>query len=590
VISFHTFSNDHEAIKMKCKLKQLGVGALALCFAAPVMAAPTIKIQGVKGELKNNVMSYISSIPQKDYNATPRFKKQLEKEITQALNALGYYNPTFDYHSEGLGNKLKINVKIDSGPAITITKSDIEILGEAKSDPDFISLVKESGLLLNDPLNQGKYEALKASLLNLAIRKGYFKAEMEKNQLAIVPSRNEAFVTLIFNSGPRFHYGKTEFMGSQIQDSNLKAMIPYKEGQPYLVSSLGQYNQDLSNTGWFSSIFVGADMDAIKGDTVPIKVSVEPQVKNQMEVGIGYSTDVGPRLQFKWKKPWLNSRGDSLDIETELSKVQPKLQATYTIPVGNVLTDNYQFTGGIQYVDNHDTIATEFNAGIARHWRLPSGWNRTVSLRWLHEIYKQGSSEEGTANLYLPGISFSRTQSHGGLMPTWGNSQQFSIEFADPLLGSNARLLRLHGRSVWLRSFGQNKDQRAIFRLDGGAVFAKSIKDVPPSMRFFIGGDNSIRGYGYDSIAPRDNKGELLGGQYMLTSSIEYQHRIYGNWWGALFYDYGSSWTKHPHWKQGAGFGLRWASPIGPVRLDFAWGLNKKADRFQLNFVLGPEL
>lgn len=575
---------------MKRNLKQLGVGALALCFAAPVMAAPTIKVQGVKGELKDNVMAYISSIPKEDYNATPRFQAQVEKEITQALNALGYYNPSFHYKTTGVGKKLSISVMVDSGPVVKITKSDIELLGAAKDDPDFIKLVKDSGLQLNAPLNQGKYEALKAALTNLAIRKGYFRAEMVKNQLAIVPSRNEAFVTLIFDSGPRFHYGKTEFMGSQIQDSNLTAMLPYKEGQPYSVENLGVFNQDLSNTGWFSSIFVGADMNHLKGDTVPIKVSLEPQVKNQMEVGIGYSTDVGPRLQFKWKKPWLNSRGDSLDIQTELSKVQPKLQATYTIPVGNVLTNNYQITGGIQYVDNHDTVATEFNAGIARHWRLASGWNRTVSLRWLHEIYKQGASESGVSNLYMPGISFSRTVSHGGLMPTWGNSQMFSVEYADPLLGSDARLLSLRGRSVWLRSFGQDKDQRAIFRLDGGAVFAKSIHDVPPSMRFFIGGDNSIRGYGYDSIAPRDKEGQLLGGQYMLTSSVEYQHRIYGNWWGALFYDYGSSWTKHPVWKQGAGFGIRWASPIGPVRLDFAWGLNKKSDRFQLNFVLGPEL
>ena len=173
-------------------------------------------------------------------------------------------------------------------------------------------------------------------------------------------------------------------------------------------------------------------------------------------------------------------------------------------------------------------------------------------------------------------------------MPNWGDSQLFSIEFADPALGSNARLARIRARSVWIRSLGDN--QRAIFRMDGGAVFAKNIQDVPPSMRFFIGGDNSIRGYGYDSIAPRDSEGKLLCGQYMLTSSLEYQHRIYGNWWGAVFYDYGSSWIKKPEWRQGVGFGLRWASPVGPVRVDFAWGLHKTSNKFELNLVLGPEL
>ena len=573
---------------MKCYLKQFSLGVVILCFATPVFAAPALKITGLKGALKTNVMAYVSSIPKEDYSQSIRFREQLEKEISQALNALGHFNPTFKYNVIGQGKDLHIDVMVNSGPKTIITKSNIELIGAAKDDPDFLSLIQNSGININDPLNQGKYEAFKSALTNLALRKGYFKAEITKSTLAIVPTRNEAFVTIDFDSGPRFKYGKTEFTGSQIKDSNLTAMVPFKEGTPYSVTQLGEFNQDLSNTGWFSSIFVGADIKNMKGDTVPIEVHVQPQVKNQMEVGLGYSTDVGPRVQFKWKKPWLNSRGDSLDIETELSKVQPKLQATYTVPVGNVLTNNYQFVGGIQYIDNHDTRATEYNAAIERHWRLPSGWNRTLSLRWLHEQYKQGSTESGVANLYLPGISFSRTESRGGMMPNWGDSQLFSVEFADPALGSNTRLARLRARSVWIRSLGSN--QRAIFRVDAGAVFAKNIKDVPPSMRFFIGGDNSIRGYGYDSIAPHDSDGKLLGGQYMLTSSLEYQHRIYGNWWGALFYDYGSSWIKTPEWRQGVGFGLRWASPVGPVRVDFAWGLHKKHNKFELNLVLGPEL
>ncbi|MEZ9559105.1 autotransporter assembly complex family protein, partial [Vibrio splendidus] len=108
---------------------------------------------------------------------------------------------------------------------------------------------------------------------------------------------------------------------------------------------------------------------------------------------------------------------------------------------------------------------------------------------------------------------------------------------------------------------------------------------------FFAGGDNSIRGYGYESISPRDESGALTGAKFIATSSFEYQYRLVGNWWGAAFYDIGDAFNDKPEWKHGTGVGVRWASPVGPVSLDFAWGLDaKKGDEFQLHFSLGPEL
>ncbi|GAL06930.1 uncharacterized protein YtfM precursor [Photobacterium aphoticum] len=126
--------------------------------------------------------------------------------------------------------------------------------------------------------------------------------------------------------------------------------------------------------------------------------------------------------------------------------------------------------------------------------------------------------------------------------------------------------------------------------VDAGAVFADNLEDIPPSMRFFVGGDNSLRGYSYQSVAPRDSGGKLLGGKYMVTSTVEYQYRVYGDWWGAVFYDYGAAWNDTPDWLAGAGVGVRWASPVGPIRLDFAWGLDKEKDKFQIHFILGPEI
>ncbi|MGF1757998.1 autotransporter assembly complex protein TamA [Photobacterium sagamiensis] len=569
-------------------LKRFGITAVAIIFSNSLLAETSLEIEGLKGKLKTNVAAYVSAIPKDDYSTTLRFREQLEGEIKDALKALGRYQPSFSYQVDENGQDTEITVTVEPGPITRIARSNIVISGMAEDDPDFIVLVKDSGLGLGKSLNHGKYEALKSSLSSLALRKGYFDAELTKSVMEVAPSRNEAFITIEFSAGRRYNFGETTFTGSQIEEDRLQSLIPFDENEPYLASKLGEFNHRLSNVGWFSSIFVGGDVSHLDDETVPIQVTLEPQVRNQVETGIGYSTDVGMRLKFNWKKPWLNSAGHSLNVKTELSKAQPKVEATYKIPLDDVLNDYYQVVTGIRYVDNHDTVSIENNIGLERHWRLESGWKRVASIRGLYENYNQGANESGVLRMILPGISYSKARARGGAMPSWGDKQLMSIEYSDPAFGSDTRLARFRGRSAWIRSAGE--DHRGLLRVDGGAVIADKIEDVPPSMRFFVGGDNSLRGYNYESIAPRDDQGQLIGGQYMLTSSLEYQYRVYGDWWGAVFYDYGSAWIDNPHWLSGTGVGVRWASPVGPIRLDFAWGLDREEDKFKIHFILGPEL
>ncbi len=173
----------------------------------------------------------------------------------------------------------------------------------------------------------------------------------------------------------------------------------------------------------------------------------------------------------------------------------------------------------------------------------------------------------------------------------WGDKQSVTIEYGDPALLSETRVLRLLGRSSWIRGIGDN--HRGLFRLEGGANITDEFEKLSPSLRFFAGGDNNIRGYGYESISPVDESGALTGGKYIVSSTLEYQYRVYGNWWAATFYDIGDAFNETPEWKSGAGVGIRWASPVGPVSFDFAWGgLDEKPEReFRIHFSLGgPEL
>jgi translocation and assembly module TamA len=546
-----------------------------------------LNIEGVKGPLKENVELYISSIPEEDYSTSLRFQSRLKDNIGNALKALGYYNPIVDYSVSA--DKTTLTVSIVQGEPVLIEEVDIEIDGEAQADPEFKRLVQQSGITTNSILNHSKYDSLKSSIRNLALSKGYFDGDFTLNAIEVSPERNQAFIRLHYSSGTRYHFGKTTITGSQIDEQKVLSLVPYEEGQAYLASDVGVLNQRLSNTEWFSSVYVGPDMSHVEeGLMLPMEVALAPQSQNKIETGLGYSTDVGVRGTLKWTKPWVNSYGHSFNSSLSLSNPEQTVILGYKIPLEDVLNEYYLIQYGMKYEDNLDTESLEGNAVVERHWQLDNGWHRTLSLKYLHEDFTQGSQDDNI-QMIIPGVSYSRAQTSGGLMPTSGSKYSVSFEVSDESIVSRARMFRVQTRSAWINSLGEN--HRGIARIDLAANIIDDISDVPPSIRFFAGGDNSLRGYDYESISPTDETGALIGAKYLATSSLEYQYRVVGDWWAATFVDAGDAWSATPETKIGTGFGVRWASPVGPIRLDFAWGLDlDSSDRFRVHFALGPEL
>ncbi|MBC5851808.1 autotransporter assembly complex protein TamA [Vibrio metschnikovii] len=562
---------------------------VTLFFSCTVLAKVDLTIRGLSGDLKDNVDAYLSSISTSDYSTQLRFQSRLEQRITAALNALGYYQPTFVF--EVTEPDRAMTVHVSPGEVVRLALVEIVIEGEAQQDADFARVIERSGLKVGETLNHSQYDNLKSSLRNLALQKGYFDGDFQLSRLEVVPERHQAFVRLHFDSGIRYHFGATSISGSQIEEVRVRSLQPFKQGDPYLVSQVGQFNLNLANTDWFSSVFVKPDLEQLNPDQreLPMVVALAPKARNQLETGIGYSTDVGVRGSLKWKKPWLNQYGHSFDSSLSISGPEQSVTAGYKIPLENVLHDYYRIQYGMKHVDNRDTESLESNLVLERHWLLDSGWHRTVFLRYLIESYEQGLQDDG-AQFLMPGITYTRTRTRlNRSLLTWGDKQTITLEYADPSVISETRATRVQAGSSWVRSLGER--HRGLFRIDGSANFADEFDKLPPSLRFFAGGDNNLRGYGYQSISPRDASGSLTGAKYMATSSLEYQYRIGGNWWAALFVDYGDAFNDTPDWKTGTGFGLRWVSPVGPLRLDFAWGLDSEpGDQFKLHFTLGPEL
>lgn len=558
-------------------------------ISASSYADMKLSIKGLSGELADNVDARISLITPDKVSDTPNFKRYFESEAQKALRALGYYNPIFQYDTK---NPKILTVTILPGEPVKIKQLNISIDGEGKQDEDYQKLLDNNLPKTGDILNHGTYESFKKSLQNLALKKGYFDANMTKHQLAVSTDYHQAFWNIDFDTGQRYKFGKIDFHNTKIRDDYLKNIVPFKEGEEYTAEQLSLFNKRLALTNWFNSIVVSPDFPHVTSDkSLPIDVITTPRKKNNMDLGLGFSTDNGVHGKIGWNKPWINSRGQSFQSNLSLSSPEQLITMSYKIPLKkSPLEQYYTIQGGYKKIDNNDTYSRSYTFGVVRNWDNFEGWQSALGLNMLRDNFTQADSSFKTF-LYYPSLSFSRIRSDGNVLAMWGDSQRYSVEAAGEALGSDINLIRFQAQQTWIRSLYNS--HRFILRGNFGIIQASNFDRVPPSFRFFAGGDRSIRGYSYQSISPEDKNGKLKGASKLITGSFEYQYNITGAWWGAVFVDTGEAIDKVDKTKfyTGSGIGVRWASPVGPIKFDLATPLNRKdTGSVHLYIGLGTEL
>jgi len=569
---------------------------LCALFAAPSVLAANLRlqVQGLSGDLDRNVRVRLSGITPEEVSAEGRFRARVDAAIRQGLRPLGYYEPTIEFTLDDRPTLSRpvLYAKVNPGEPVRIAGANINLEGGARTDEDYLTLVKTSRPTLGEILNHGEYDSFKNSLTGLALRKGYFDANMAKSQLGVAQELHKAFWDIDFDSGDRYRFGKVKFQGSQIREDYLQNLVPFHQGDYYDSSDLAELNRRLSATNWFNSVVVSPDFhDAKENKILPLDALVTPRNSNIMELGGGFSTDIGPRVRGTWRKPWLNDRGQSLTTSASISAPEQQLDLTYRIPLlRSPLEQYYLLQGGFKRTDLNDTKSDSTKMVVSRNWDLSSGWQRALTMSWRLDHFTQGLVTDTTMLLY-PGATINRTRVRGGLMPVWGDSQRYSIDVSDTTWGSDVDFALLQAQNVWIRTLAEK--HRFVTRAQVGWIETNNFDRIPPDLRFFAGGDRSIRGYKFQGVSPRDDSGKLTGASKMLTGSLEYQYNVTGRWWGAMFVDSGEAVNdiRQRDIKTGAGVGVRWQSPVGPVKLDIAAPIgDQETHGVQFYIGLGPEL
>ncbi|MEN9583114.1 MAG: hypothetical protein RLZZ616_120 [Pseudomonadota bacterium] len=570
------------------RLRALGLSLCLLLFVTPAMAAKlTYQVKGLRGETKDNVEAFLNALPVFQERQFRTARPKITESVQQALQVFGYYQPKITL-SRYKNAPARVVIEVDAGKPVIISRLDILLEGDAGSDDIFSALLDKLPLQEGDPLHHGKYESIKADLGSLGLARGYFDAKISKSQVKVFPDQGTAEIYILFRSGQRYHFGEIHYDATPEALRLIRPLVNIKSGDPYLAIRLAEMSQDISSTRMFKEVDIRPMVSQAEGNRVPVQVTLSNRVDHEIETGIGFATDVGPRISATWEKPWVNSYGHRLNATAKVSQPEAELSFDYQIPVGNPLRNYYSLQAGYQYKDNNDTRSDLTTLSVRRWTRQPESWDRNVFIRLENEVFTQGA-DEGNSLLLIPGVSWSRLRMRGGLVPDWGDRQQLTLEFSDPYWGSDISFVRVWGRSRWLRSLGE--DHRFLLRAEQGAIIGDSFSLVPPSLRFFTGGDQTVRGYGYETISPRGSDGKLLGGRYVSVASAEYSYRFSDRWLGALFVDGGTATVDYSEaWKIGPGVGVRWVTPIGQVRLDLAVAITEDDKPLRLHFALGPEL
>ncbi|MDL0430097.1 autotransporter assembly complex family protein [Marinobacter sp. TBZ242] len=568
-----------------------------LLWALPALSQAQqveVRVEGDFPQLQDNAEAFIGEVEGRSANSLRRYADTAESQVKKALRALGYYSPGIQWEIiEPSGEQEeppRLILTVQPGQPVHVRSRNVEIEGPASEDSAFTgSLPRKPSE--GDVLNHGEYSSLRQTIQNRASLLGYFDGEFTTRRLEVDPEKRVADITLVYRSGERYRLGEVSFSdGHGFEQQLLEKFVRFEPGETFHADKIARLNNDLSNSGYFSSVDINASPGNAEDGVIPVEVGLTTRPPRSVAAGVGFSTDVGPRLRGNWREHWVNPMGHSRGVETELSVPRQNLSTWYELPLDPPMTDSIRLSAGYQREEIEDVESELLTLGQQWKHQLDNGWQQVASLRWEGERFRIGDDKKEQSSLLLPGLGYSKLNADSPLNPSRGYRVQFDITGSHRAALSNVDILHANFLVKGLYTLADN--HRFLTRFQFGGVATNRFSDVPPSLRFFAGGDQSVRGYGYETLSPRDEEDVAIGGRYLMVGSAEYQYQFAENWRVAAFVDEGNAMDDlSDPLATGAGLGIRWISPVGSVRLDIAKGLDPEfGGEWRVHFSMGPEL
>ncbi len=574
------------------RIAVIALSLAGLCAASAASAEIAIEINGVDEKIALNVRAFLSL---SSYAATPAVDDQrvrqlfaaAKRETAEALQAYGFYNPQITPHLESLGDDWRVTIDIEPGPPVILREVVVEVVGPGQSHPDFRHIVENPLLRPGDRLVHAQYDGTKDELSRVANEFGFIRGRFTRNRLEVDPVENIANAFISYATGPRYFFGELQIEQDVINEDLLRRYLRFREGDPYDSKLLLSSKNVLFDTAFFSSVDVMPVRSDASDEQIPIRVSAVAGKKHRYGLGVGYASDTRQRISAAWTNRRVNRRGHSFLATIRWSKVTTIGRASYAVPVGDPALERLTHSFATIEEEPGDVDSNRYEIGSTLT-QIFGPWQRIIDLFLIDEDSDFGSSTQQDT-FFVPGIGFGRTYSDDKLRPTRGFRVQAKLTGSHTALGAGADFVRIVARARLLFPLGSRNS--LLIRGEGGAILTDGFSNLSISQRFFAGGDNSIRGYGYRSLSPRDEDNQRVGGRYLATGTLEFTRRLFNNWGAAIFLDGGNAFDSiEDDFEAAWGIGVRYFSPVGKIRIDIAQSLTESGKSKQLHISIGPDL
>lgn len=567
------------------------LGSTALADAARL----EVELEGVEGPLRNNVRAFLgiaryqlddTADAEAQAATVRRLHARAPAEIRKALQPFGYYDPGVSAHLERTDEGWRARYRIDPGEPVELAEVTLRVEGAAADDDAFDALIPELPLAAGARLSHADYDSAKRRLMELAAERGYIEARWLESTLRIDPQARTARARLVLDSGPRYRFGEVRFDRTVVSEAFLRRYLRFAPGEPFVAASLLELQYALDDSDYFRRVDVRARRDRAVDGRIPVDVELEARPKHRYTFGLGYGTDTGARVSVGRESRWVNDSGHRFRAEARVAEISARVSARYTIPLAEPWREQLELDSAFGEEDIGGGRSTRLELG-GRRLTTSGAWRRALSLRFERSRDEIGG-EVSTRDLVMPGISISRSRYDDRVYAARGYRVAAELNGGTETFGSDVSFARLR-----LAAGGVHRlwpGGRVVARLELGRVWVDEFDDLPLSQRFFAGGDQSVRGFDYQALGPRNADGEVIGGRFLAVGSVELEQLVAGDWGAAVFVDQGNALAQPDDaLRTAAGVGLRYRSPVGVFKVDLARAVDGD-ESARLHLSLGVDL
>ena len=572
-------ARQHRLGNLRRGLLLAGFGASLLSCGAADADDVHFLVDGVSGPLAEKLAHALPSV------VIGSLAERLEEtemsaslRLKDALEAYGYYSARWTERSEkGAQGKYLIIFSITLGRPILVRQIDLKSAGAGHDLTALQKLFTQFPLHKKDILDQIAYEEWKGKVLSFLHTRGYARADYSRHEIRMDRDQFWADIYLWLNTGPRFRFGDITITGAEHYPRwFVQRYLSFKAGDWYSPKALAVTQSNLRNADRFSDISVTSDLDKAKNDAIPVTVDLKSMSAQHLKIGAGYSTNIGPNAAVIYDNYNAFDQAQHVRVSILAAQLNRNASVTYSWPVGARLGSEYIAQASYQNQNLTAYNSNEVLASAGRQWSLrnENSLSKSATIEALVNSEQADYNVAGQFNnsFYIyPSIQYSMQDFRDILRPIAGYTLTARVEGASKVWGSDANFVRFSAQGEWHKRLSQNWVVGTHAKL-GAMWLTGPISELPPNLRFFAGGQNSLPGYAYQSQGPLAVDGAVEGGRLLAVGGFDIQRFVTKDWAVVAFYDVGNafnSWSSF-HALQDVGLGVRWYSPVGPIRFDLA--------------------